>query len=96
MSGPIEEPPRKSYASLFFKIFACVLIGIPLVAGVAYAGHGTSESWGSALAGFLILILVMMTSPSIGWWEWIDPERKARKAAPKPPTDPAAPADPKA
>jgi len=64
-----DQGEAKSYAPIFLKGLAVVLLGIPLAIGVAWAGDGNIESWGSALIGVLFLVMVLMTSGTNGWWD---------------------------
>lgn len=45
-------------------LFALVILGI----GVALVGDGEPASWGSALFGVLILLIIVGSSGLIGWW----------------------------
>jgi hypothetical protein len=65
--APPEEP--RSYAPLFLKIFGWGLLSIVLGVGVLIAGHGDFESVGSALAGIVIMLLVLSSSGLTGFWD---------------------------
>ena len=58
-----------SYARKFAKGCGWTLLSIALVAGVVvFGGHGDATSWGSAIAGAIILIGVLGSSGLTGWW----------------------------
>ena len=63
-----EINASKSYARPFLRAFAIIGLAVPLVIGVAWAGDGHRESWGSALIGVLFVVMVMMSSGSNGFW----------------------------
>jgi hypothetical protein len=45
------------------------LFGLAVLAlGVAVVGGGESSSWGSALFGVVILLIIVGSSGLIGWW----------------------------
>ena len=67
-SAPPTEEPR-SYAPLFFKIFGWGLLSIVLGVGVLIAGRGDFSTVGSALAGIVILLLVLSSSGLTGFWD---------------------------
>lgn len=60
------EEQERSYAPLFAKGCGWLLLSVVLAVGVAVAGHGDVESWGSALAGVVILLLVLGSSGLTG------------------------------
>jgi hypothetical protein len=62
-----EEP--RSYAPLFLKIFGWSLLAIVLGVGVLIAGRGDFSTVGSALAGIVILLLVLSSSGLTGFWD---------------------------
>ena len=63
-----DAAPR-SYAPLFMKGCGWSLLSIMLAVGVAVAGKGDFESVGSALAGVVILLLVLSSSGLTGFWK---------------------------
>ena len=70
---PAAEPlhdasPARSYAPLFMKGCGWTLLSIVLGVGVAVAGKGDFESVGSALAGIVILLLVLTSSGLTDFW----------------------------
>lgn len=67
--GPSEEDEPKSYAPIFFRTLIGISLSVVLLAGVAWAGRGDVASWGSALIGLLILVMVLLTSGTTGWWD---------------------------
>jgi hypothetical protein len=60
--------PARSYAPLFMKGCGWTLLSILLGVGVLIAGKGDFESVGSALAGVVILLLVLSSSGLTGFW----------------------------
>ena len=46
----------------------CLLVLALLALGVALVGGGETASWGSALFGAVILLIIVGTSGLIGWW----------------------------
>ncbi len=64
----LSRPLAKGQSELILKIFAILFLGIPLLLGVAWAGDGRPESWISGLIGLLILVGVIMTSGSNGFY----------------------------
>jgi hypothetical protein len=62
-----EAAEAPSFAPKFFKGCGCVTVCILLAVGVALAGNGDVESWGSGIAGVLILVFVVSTSGLTGW-----------------------------
>lgn len=64
-SSPAE--PR-SYAPYFVKGCGWTLLCLVLGVGVLFAGKGDFESVGSALAGIVILLLVLSSSGLTGFW----------------------------
>lgn len=59
----------RSYAPLFMKGCGWSLLSIMLAVGVLVAGKGDFESVGSALAGVVILLLVLSSSGLTGFWK---------------------------
>jgi hypothetical protein len=68
--APAEEAAdsARSYAPLFMKGCGWTLLSIVLGVGVVIAGKGDFESVGSALAGVVILLLVLSSSGLTGFW----------------------------
>lgn len=67
--GTQPSPEPRSYAPLFMKGCGWSLLSIMLAVGVAVAGKGDFESVGSALAGVVILLLVLSSSGLTGFWK---------------------------
>jgi hypothetical protein len=67
--APTEPAPRKRHPGVTLAkgcgcTTACVLLGV----GIAVAGNGDVESWGSGVIGVLILIWVVGTSGTNGFF----------------------------
>lgn len=73
--NPLAAPPKFSPAKVA-KGCGCLTASVVLVGAVAIAGDGKPESWGSAIAGLIILILVVGTSGTNGFWNPKDPNQK--------------------
>lgn len=67
--APETDAAQRSYAPLFMKGCGWSLLSIMLAVGVAVAGKGDFESVGSALAGVVILLLVLSSSGLTGFWK---------------------------
>jgi hypothetical protein len=67
---PAQEaaPADPNYAGKFAKGCGWTLMAVVLGIGVAVVGHGDRSSIGSALAGIVILIMVLGSSGLTGWW----------------------------
>ncbi len=65
-AAPAE--PRRFQPAKVLKGCGCLTASIVLVVGVAIAGDGRPEAWGSAIAGLVILIMVVGTSGTNGFW----------------------------
>lgn len=59
---------RRIHPAKVLKGCGCLTASIALVATVAIAGDGKPEAWGSAIAGLIILIMVVGTSGTNGFW----------------------------
>jgi hypothetical protein len=67
--APAAVPEAPNYAAMFGKGCGWTLLSIVLVGGVVmFGGHGDATSWGSAIAGAIILIGVLGSSGLTGWW----------------------------
>jgi uncharacterized protein HemX len=62
------EPPPKNIPLAVAKGCGCLVVLIVLAVGVALVGGGEPSSWGSALFGVVILIVLVGSSGLIGWW----------------------------
>lgn len=68
-SSPTEpEPEDPNYAGKFAKGCGWTLMSVVLGIGVYVASKGDIASIGSALAGIVILIMVLGSSGLTGWW----------------------------
>jgi hypothetical protein len=70
-SNPTEAAPEDdapNYAAMFGKGCGWTLLSVALAAGVAFVGHGDVASWGSAIAGVIVLIFILGSSGLTGWW----------------------------
>jgi hypothetical protein len=65
---PPEAPPPRNIPLKVAKGCGCLLVLIILAVGVALVGGGEPSSWGSALFGVVILIVMVGSSGLIGWW----------------------------
>jgi predicted lipid-binding transport protein (Tim44 family) len=64
-----ETPPEDpNYAGKFAKGCGWTLMSVVLAVGVYVASKGDVASIGSALAGIVILIMVLGSSGLTGWW----------------------------
>jgi hypothetical protein len=64
-TAPPEDP---NYAAKFGKGCGWTLMAVVLGIGVYVASKGDVASIGSALAGVVILIMVLGSSGLTGWW----------------------------
>jgi hypothetical protein len=62
------EPPARNIPLAVAKGCGCLVVLIVLAVGVALVGGGEASSWGSALFGVVILIVLVGSSGLIGWW----------------------------
>lgn len=63
-----QEAPDPEYARKFAKGCGWTLMSVVLAVGVYVASKGDVASIGSALAGIVILIMVLGSSGLTGWW----------------------------
>jgi predicted lipid-binding transport protein (Tim44 family) len=65
----VEPPAPPDYAGRFAKGCGWTILAVLLIGGVVvFGGHGDATSWGSAIAGAIILIGVLGSSGLTGWW----------------------------
>jgi hypothetical protein len=67
-SSSPTEPEDPNYAGKFAKGCGWTLMAVVLGIGVYVASKGDVASIGSALAGIVILIMVLGSSGLTGWW----------------------------
>lgn len=65
---PIAPQDTGNSAARLLKGCGCLLSLIILGVGVALVGQGEPASWGSALFGVVILLVIAGSSGLIGWW----------------------------
>lgn len=64
----VEPAAGPGVARGLLKGCGCLLGLVILGVGVALLGKGEPASWGSALFGVVILVVIVGTSGLIGWW----------------------------
>ena len=67
-SEPPSEPSPRNIPLTVAKGCGCLVVLVVLAVGVALVGGGEASSWGSALFGVVILIVLVGSSGLIGWW----------------------------
>jgi len=69
--GAAEVPDASGGSGPAIKVLkgcGCLSALIVLAGGVALVGGGEPASWGSALFGVVILLIMVGSSGLIGWW----------------------------